>query len=69
MNKTKQTIIWHASQEHLDGIPIFDAWEIKNGVFFLQHVGIVRLHTLLLDYTWDVFVRMTHCKLAVGIDL
>jgi len=62
-------IIWHASHELLEAIPIFEAWETQSGVFFLQYVAIVRLHTLLLDPTLDMFVLFTRCKLVVGIVL
>jgi hypothetical protein len=62
-------IIWHASYELLDTIPVFEAWETQSGVFFLQHVVIVRLHTLNLDPTLDIFVLFTRRKLVVGIVL
>jgi hypothetical protein len=60
-------IIWHASHELLDPIPVFEAWETRSGVFFLQHVVTVCLHTLLLDPTLDIFVLFTHRKQVVGI--
>jgi hypothetical protein len=28
-------IIWHATHELLDTIPIFEAWDMQSGVFFL----------------------------------
>jgi len=49
-------IVCHASHELLDAISVFEAWETHSGGFFLQHVVIVRLHTLLLDPTLDIFV-------------
>jgi hypothetical protein len=62
-------IIWHASHEHLDAIAVFEAWETLSGVFFVQHIVIVRLHTLLLDPTLDIFVFFTRHKQVVGIVL
>ena len=62
-------IIWHASHVLLDAIPVFEAWETQSGVFFLQHVVIVRLHACLLDLTLDLFVLSTHCERLVGIVL
>ena len=62
-------IIWYASQELLDAIPVVDAWETQRGVFFLQHVVIVRLHALLLDPTLDIFVLFARRKRIVGIVL
>jgi len=61
--------IWHASHELLDAIPVFKAWEMQSCVFFLQHVVIVRLHTLLLDPTLDIFVLFTRHEWVVGIVL
>jgi len=62
-------IIWHASHELLDAIPVVEAWEMQSGVFFLQHVVIVRLHALLLDPTLDISVLFTCGKRVVGIIL
>ena len=62
-------IIWHASHECLDAIPMFEAWETQDGVFFPQHVVIVRLHALLLVSTLDRFVLLTRHKQVVGIVL
>jgi len=62
-------IIWHASHERLDAIPVFEAWETQSGVFFLQHFVIVRLHALLLDPTLDIFVLFTRRERVVGIVL
>jgi len=60
-------IIWHASHELLEAIPVFEAWETQSGVFFLQHVVIVRLHAVLLDPTLDIFVLFTRRKWVVWI--
>jgi hypothetical protein len=65
----KSLIIWHASHKLLDTIPIFEAWETQSDVFLLQHIVIVRLHTLLLDPTLDIFVLFTRCRRVVRIDL
>jgi hypothetical protein len=62
-------IIWHARHQLLEIIPVFEAWEMQSGVFFLQHVVIVCLHTLLVDPTLDIFVLFTRRKRVVGIDL
>jgi hypothetical protein len=62
-------IILQGSHELLVAIPIFEAWETQSGVFFLQHVVIVRLHALLLDPTLDIFVLFTRRKWVVGIIL
>jgi hypothetical protein len=62
-------IIWHGSHELLDALPVFEAWETQSGVFFLQHVVIVRLHALLLDPTLDIFVLFALRKRIVGIVL
>jgi len=59
-------IIWHASHELGDAIPIVEAWETWSGVFFLQHVVIVHLHTLLLDHTLGIFVLYTRRKQEIG---
>ena len=48
---------------------MFEAWEKQSGVFFLQHVVIVRLLALLLDPTMDIFLLFTCCKQVVGIVL
>ena len=64
---SESLIIGHASNQPLDTIPVFDASETQSGVFFLQHVVIVRLHTLLLDPTLDIFVLFTRRKRVVGI--
>src|SRR5882757_9962233 len=66
---SESLILWHASHELLDAIPVFEAWETQRGVFFLQHVVIVRLHALLLDPTLDIFVLFTRRKRVVGIVL
>jgi len=34
---SESLIIWHASNELLDAITVFEAWETESGVFFLQH--------------------------------
>jgi len=60
-------IIWHPSHELLDAIPVFGASETQSGVFFLQHLVIVRLHALLLDLTVDIFVLFTRRERVVGI--
>jgi hypothetical protein len=65
----ERQIIWHASHELLDAIPVFEAWETQSGVFFLRHVVIVRLHAVLLDPTLDIFVLFTRRKRVVGIVL
>jgi hypothetical protein len=62
-------IIWHASHQLQDAIPVVEAWETRSGVFFLQHVIIVRLHAILLDPTLDIFLLFTCCKRIVGIVL
>jgi hypothetical protein len=67
--RSKSQIIWHASHELLDTIPVFEAWETQSCVFFLQHVVIVHLHTLLHDPTLDILVLFMRRKLVVGIDL
>jgi hypothetical protein len=61
--------MWHGSHELLDAIPIFEASEMQSGVFFLQHIVIVRLHALLLDPTLDIFVFFTRRKRILGIVL
>jgi hypothetical protein len=60
-------MIWHASYELPDAIPVLEAWETPSGVFFLQHVVIVYLHALLFDATLDIFVLFTCRKRIVGI--
>jgi hypothetical protein len=60
-------IIRDASHNTLDTITVIEAWETQSSVVFLQHVVIVRLHTLLLDPTLDVSVRFTRRKRVVGI--
>jgi len=60
-------MIWHASHELLDAIPICEAWEAQSGVFFLQYVVKVRLRELILDPTLDIFVLFTRRKRVVGI--
>jgi len=62
-------ITWHASHELLDTIAIVEAWEKQSGVFFLQHVVIVRLHSILLDPPLDMFLLCTCCKQVLRIDL
>ena len=62
-------IIWHARQELLDALPIFERWEMESGVLFLQQLVIVRLHTLFLDPTLDIFILFTRRKRVVGIVL
>jgi hypothetical protein len=54
--------IWHAGHEVLDTIPVFEAWEMQSGVFFLLQVVIVHLHVFLLDPTLDLFLLFTRCK-------
>jgi hypothetical protein len=46
-----------------------EAWETQSGVFFLQHIVIVRLHALLLDSTLDILLPCTCRKWVVGIVL
>jgi len=62
-------ILWHARRQLLGAIPIVESWETRRGVFFLQHVVIVRLHALHLDPTVDIFVVFTRCKQIVAIVL
>jgi len=62
-------VIWHASHEHLDAISVFEAWETQSGVFFLQHIVIVRLHALLLHPTLDIFVIFMRGERVVRIVL
>jgi hypothetical protein len=62
-------IIWHTSNDLLDGIPVFEAWKMQSGVFFLQHVVIVRLHNILLDPALYMVVLFMHGKRVVGIVL
>ena len=62
-------IVWHASHELLDAILAFEAWEMQSGVFFLQHIIRVCLHSLLLDPTLEIFVLFTCGKRVVGIVL
>jgi len=62
-------IICCAGHEFLHTIPILEAWEMQSNVFFLQHIVIVCLHTLLLDLTVNIFVLFTRCKQVVGIVL
>jgi hypothetical protein len=59
-------IIWHACDELLEVIPIFEASEMQSGISFLQHVVIVCLRALLLNPTLDIFVQYTHPKWVVG---
>jgi hypothetical protein len=59
--------IWHGGHELLNAIPVFEAWETQSGVFFLQHVVIVRLHTQVHDPTLDIFVLFTRRKRVVEI--
>jgi hypothetical protein len=40
--------------------PRFEAWEMDSRVALLQHVVIVRLYTLHLDSTVDIFVLVMH---------
>jgi len=62
-----RVIIWHATNEILDDIPVVESWETQSGVYFLQHVVIVPLHAFLLDPTQDIFVLFTRGKRVVGI--
>jgi hypothetical protein len=62
-------ILRHASQEHLDAIPVFKASETQSGVVFLQYVVILRVHSLQLDPTLDIFVLFTGRKQVVWIVL
>jgi len=64
---TESLIIWHASHEILDALPIVEAWQTQSSVFLLQHVVTVPLHTLHLDPTLDVFVLFTRSEREVGI--
>jgi hypothetical protein len=61
--------IWHASHKLLDAIHVFEVWETRSGVVFLQHIVIVRLHTPLLDPTLDIFVLCMCRKRVVAIIL
>jgi hypothetical protein len=63
----KSPIIWHASQELLDVIPIFEAWATLRGVCFLRHFIIVRLHAFQLHARLDLFVLFTRQTRVVGI--
>jgi hypothetical protein len=65
----RSLIFWHASHEHLDAFPVFEAWETQSGVFFLQHIVIVCLHAILLDIKLDIFVLFMRRKRVVGIGL
>ena len=62
-------MICHASHELVVAIPVFEVWATQSGVFFLQHVVIVRLHALLLDPALDIFVLFTRRNRVVGIVL
>jgi len=62
-------IILDARHELLAAIPVFEAWKMQRGVFFVQYFVIVRLHALLPDPTLDIFVLFTHRKHIVGIVL
>ena len=62
-------IIWHGSHDLLNAISVFEAWEMRSGVSFLQPVVIVRLDAFLLDPTLDIFVLFTRRKRIVGIVL
>jgi len=62
-------IISHASHELRDAIPVAKPLETQSSVFFLQHVVIVRPHTLHFDPTLDIFVHFTHRERVVGIVL
>jgi hypothetical protein len=62
-------IIWPANHELLYTVTSFDAWEKQSGVFFLQQVVIVPLHTTLLDPTLQISVLFTSWKWVVVIDL
>jgi hypothetical protein len=64
---TESLIICHGSQQLLDAIPVFEAWETQSCVFFLQHVVRVHLHALLLDPILDIYVLFTSRKWVVGI--
>jgi hypothetical protein len=44
-------IIWHASHELLDAIPIFQASATQSYLFLFQHIVIVSLHALLRNLT------------------
>jgi hypothetical protein len=62
-------MLWHASHELMDAIPILDAWEMLSGVCVLQHVVIIRLDAFFLDPTLDLFVLFTCRKHVVGINV
>jgi len=62
-------IIWLGSHELLAAMDGFEAWEMQSSVFFLQHIFIVRLPTLSLDPTLDIFVLFMCHKRVVGIVL
>jgi hypothetical protein len=62
-------IIWHARHELVDAIPIFEASQTQTIELFLLHLVIVRLHTLLLDPTLDIFELFTRRKRVVQIVL
>jgi len=52
-------IIWHASHDLQDVIPVCDAQETRSSVFYLQQIVIVCLHALLRDPTLDIFLLFT----------
>jgi hypothetical protein len=62
----KSLIIRHVIRELLDAITVFEPWDTHSGVFFLQHVVIVRLDVNLLDPTLDILVLSTGRELVVG---
>jgi hypothetical protein len=49
-------MLGHARHELFDSISVFEPWETKSGVFFLQDNLIVSFHAILLDPTLDIFV-------------
>jgi len=61
--------ISHTSHDLLDAITILEAWDTRSCIFFLQHIVIVHLHTLLHDPTLDIFVLFTRHKWVVGVVL
>jgi len=59
-------MIYHLRYDLLDTIPFFEASETQSCVSFHWPVVIVRLHSLLLDLTLDIFVLFTRRKRIVG---
>ena len=62
----KSLIIWHASHELLDIIPVFEPWDTQSSVFYLQQSVVVCLHTVLLDPRRGKFLLFPRRKRVVG---